>query len=140
MIAPVRSDPATRKRPRPHGLGARIEAARKGAGITKAELARRAGVDWGTIHRWEMSSSAPDADNLARLARGCGVTVDELLGHVTGEKEPAGPAWAEFIARHGEGLSEPERVYLSAQPWPVGYEPTFSQYVVLLQNFRSKSA
>lgn len=138
MILRMRSDPETRRRPRPHGLGARIAAARVAAGITKAELARRAGVDWGTIHRWETSTSAPDADNMARLARGCGVTVDELLGHVTGEREPVSEAWAEFMARHGEGLTEAERVYLSGQPWPVGYKPTFSQYVVLLQNLRAK--
>lgn len=42
---------------------------REATGLTKTEMARRIGVDRGTVHRWEMGQNRPeDADTVYRFA------------------------------------------------------------------------
>lgn len=71
------------------------KAAREGALLNKAEMARRLGVDRGTIHRWETGQNKPEsAELVASFARITGVDLDESLaaaGLVPGVDAPAEP-------------------------------------------------
>lgn len=70
-------------------------AAREGARLSKAELARRIGKDRGTIHRWEAGSNRPeDPDVVQAFALALGLDVDEALaaaGLRPGTEPPAEP-------------------------------------------------
>lgn len=46
-------------------LGQRILTARQRAGMSIAELARRAGVSYGTVWNWEADRCVPSADSAA---------------------------------------------------------------------------
>jgi len=62
-------------------LGARIRRLRTGLEISKAELARRAGVDSGgrLVSHWEADAGSPHADTIPDLAGALGVSCDYLL-------------------------------------------------------------
>lgn len=72
------------------------QAARERAGLTKAEAARRIGVDRGTVHRWEVGQNRPDdADLVSAVAKVYGVDLEEALaaaGMKPGRAAPAEPA------------------------------------------------
>jgi transcriptional regulator with XRE-family HTH domain len=51
----------------PDQIGARIREARLAHGWTHEELARRMGVNWRTVHRWQ-SGQLPRVETLVRLA------------------------------------------------------------------------
>lgn len=54
--------------------------AREAALLSKAELARRLGVDRGTIHRWETGANRPEDPNVVQaFARVLGLDLDEVL-------------------------------------------------------------
>ena len=52
---------------------------RKKADITQEQLAKKLKIDRSTVAKWETGESMPRADNLPRLAKILGCTVDELL-------------------------------------------------------------
>jgi transcriptional regulator with XRE-family HTH domain len=54
-----------------------IHEARRRAGLTQAELAKRAGTTQSAIARWESGRSEPSFSKLRRLVRACGL---ELRG------------------------------------------------------------
>jgi transcriptional regulator with XRE-family HTH domain len=59
-----------------------LKMARRRAGVTQRELARRSGVPQPTISRIEAARMSPTFDLLARLVRSCGLmlTVQEIAG------------------------------------------------------------
>lgn len=46
---------------------------------TQEEFAKAVGVDQTTVSKWETGKSKPRANDLQKVAKVCGVTVDELL-------------------------------------------------------------
>jgi len=50
--------------------------------VSQTELARRLGVKQPTVWEWLNGESSPSAENLQKLSRVTGVSIDELLSHV----------------------------------------------------------
>ena len=61
------------------GPAALIRQARRRAGITQAELARRLGTTQSVISRWERGHDAPRVDTLVDILRACGFESDVVL-------------------------------------------------------------
>lgn len=59
-------------------IGARIFELREESGLTQTELARRAGVSQTTVVHVETAQVRPRLATLRRLAKGFGITVEEL--------------------------------------------------------------
>lgn len=53
------------------------------AGISQNELHRRSGVSQRNISFWESGKGYPRLDDCIRLARGLGITLEELIRGVT---------------------------------------------------------
>jgi len=60
-------------------LGERIKACRQGAGMSQEKLAELVGVSRQAVTKWEVNQSAPNTENLFKLAEIFGTTVDMLL-------------------------------------------------------------
>ena len=58
--------------------GALIREARRGAGLSRAELARRLGASRSAVARWESGAVSPRLATLERLLRACGMAVEVL--------------------------------------------------------------
>ena len=54
-------------RPEPAGFGGRIRAAREAEGLSKRELARRLGLDSGTVGAWERRAARRPAPRIRRI-------------------------------------------------------------------------
>ncbi|MDF5754214.1 pyridoxamine 5'-phosphate oxidase family protein [Spongiactinospora sp. TRM90649] len=79
-------------RPAPGDLGRRIAHRREALGLSREELAERAGLDPGYLTYLEERPARPSEDTLLRVARALDVTADRLLG---GDAERApGPGGA----------------------------------------------
>jgi len=63
----------------PEGFGRRIRQLRKAKKMTQTQLARKVGVHYIHIGRYERGKSDPNAYFLLRLARALGVTLDFLV-------------------------------------------------------------
>lgn len=75
--------------------GQKIQALRKGRGLTQEQLAARLGVSRQAVSRWELDETLPDTQNLLPLKEALGVSIDTLLDSTQGLEEPApqeGPA------------------------------------------------
>ncbi len=59
-------------------LGKYISTRRKSLGFTQEELAEEIGVSKSAIAKWETDGGLPDRDNLKRLSKTLGISVDEL--------------------------------------------------------------
>ena len=90
---------------------------RKEKGLSQEELADKLAVSRQAISKWERGESLPDTDNLIRLAKLYGVSIDEIVGikdsgenAATVEKSAdASPAYAnEEKSESGESASEKE--------------------------------
>ena len=90
---------------------------RKEKGLSQEELADKLAVSRQAISKWERGESLPDTDNLIRLAKLYGVSIDEIVGikdsgedAATVEKSAAAsPAYAsEESSESGESASEKE--------------------------------
>ena len=66
-------------------VAARIAAAMKSAGLSRAELARRVGVSPAAASQWCLGTSTPTVDNLTKIAAALGVSLDELAGSLRSE-------------------------------------------------------
>lgn len=66
-------------------LPRRLREARKKAGLTQAELAKRAGITQGAISGFEQGTTRPNLETLAAVSVALGITVASLLEEV----EPA---------------------------------------------------
>lgn len=62
------------------GIGGRIRAARRGAGLTQARLAAALGVEPITVSRWERGVTSPSLPRLRRIAELTETTVSDLVG------------------------------------------------------------
>jgi transcriptional regulator with XRE-family HTH domain len=75
------------------GFGTHLRTLREGAGLTRAELARRAGVPVSTLCGWEGDRGFPGLPAALRLAEALGVPVERFA---EGLQDPAeddpGPA------------------------------------------------
>lgn len=70
---------------------ARIRAARHGAGMTQAQLARSIGVSERNIVRWEQGQHTPRIEHLAAVAEATGHTLDSLYGSDSDDEDEADP-------------------------------------------------
>jgi transcriptional regulator with XRE-family HTH domain len=68
-------------------FGRYLRALREAPGLSRTELARRAGVPASTLRNWEADRGMPGLPVLLRLAQALGVTVERLA---EGVGEPAG--------------------------------------------------
>lgn len=71
--------------------GQKIQALRKGRGLTQEQLAARLGVSRQAVSRWELDETLPDTQNLLPLKEALGVSIDTLLDSTRGLEEPAPP-------------------------------------------------
>lgn len=62
--------------------GQRIKAARKKAGMTQTELAKKLGIPYQSIGQWEKDLRNPKLETLQRIADALGVHVLDLIGVV----------------------------------------------------------
>lgn len=53
------------------------------AGITQMELSRRSGVNCRNINFWESGRGNPPLNDCLRIARGLGITLEDLVSGVT---------------------------------------------------------
>lgn len=72
-----RSDPQ-------RGLGAAVKRLRNAAGLTQADVAERGGLSPSFVGRVETGEVNPTWGNVRRLAKGLGVTLDELAAEAEG--------------------------------------------------------
>ena len=56
----------------------RIQEIREERGISRAELARAAGVTWAAVSKWEKGRAIPALDKAYRIAEAFGVPVEAL--------------------------------------------------------------
>ncbi len=59
-------------------LGKFISVRRKYMGLTQEELGEKIGVSKSAVAKWEIDGGLPDRDNLKRLSKVIGVSVDDL--------------------------------------------------------------
>jgi len=135
------SDPVRPRRPLVGAtLGDRIWAALCWAGLSKAEACRRIQVTRPALDAWLANTSNPTIDNVRRIVEVTGVTVDEILGVMTGQ-DPSFPAWREFLATDAGGkMSDGERRMLQCLAWPPGIEPTVIAYHLQLASIQAAKA
>lgn len=84
--------------------GQKIQALRKGRGLTQEQLAARLGVSRQAVSRWELDETLPDTQNLLPLKEALGVSIDTLLDSTRGLEEPAprqGPPLARLLPPPG---------------------------------------
>lgn len=117
-------------------VGERIDAARRAAGITKSELARRIKKPIAMVSKWISGTKDPSPGSLRLLAEVLPVTVDQLIGVVEGQ-EPPFTAWRAFLdTPEGESMTVEESRALRTFNWPSELEPTVSGHVALLGAMR----
>ena len=101
--------------------GQKIQALRKGRGLTQEQLAARLGVSRQAVSRWELDETLPDTQNLLPLKEALGVSIDTLLDSTRGLEEPApqaglAPAAASPPARPSLGALLKRRFWLLLLP------------------------
>jgi transcriptional regulator with XRE-family HTH domain len=84
-------------------LGQHIRSLREGAGLSRAELARRAGIPASTLRGWEGDRGFPNLPALLRRAAALGVPVERFA---EGVEDPAGEE-GEPGQRRGTGTGRP---------------------------------
>jgi transcriptional regulator with XRE-family HTH domain len=90
-------------------VGKRIAEARMRRGLNANQLARKAGISWANLARYEEGKNEPGAGRLLRIADALGVTADWLLGRQgVLEREESRPL--EIAVRVAEGVQGPGRV------------------------------
>ena len=60
-------------------IGNRLYQYRRKSGLSQEELAAKLGVSRQAVSKWERAEAAPDTDNLIKLSKIYGVTLDELI-------------------------------------------------------------
>jgi transcriptional regulator with XRE-family HTH domain len=61
-------------------MGERLKRLRRAAGMSQPQLALAAGVPIGTLREWEQGRRLPSLRGFIAVARGLGVSLDELAG------------------------------------------------------------
>ena len=80
MNAPTMFDEMPRKKRPDSDFGKRLVALRRARGLTQVQLAEAIGATQRAISYYETEASYPPAPVVVDLARGLGVTTDELFG------------------------------------------------------------
>ena len=62
-------------------LGEQIREQRIKKGMSQEKLAEQIGVSRQAVAKWESGQSAPNTENLFKLAQICGISVDHLMSH-----------------------------------------------------------
>lgn len=88
--------------------GKEIQAARKRAGLTQAELAEKVGVEQGTVARWEGGGISVPTKRLKDVAAATGITLAELM-------DPGAPSMAAGGIAGSNGATPPKAVADSAR-------------------------
>lgn len=57
-----------------------IKEKRKEIGLTQPELAKKVGLSYMTIRRWETGKSSPNIEDIEKLSKVFNISVSELLG------------------------------------------------------------
>ncbi len=68
-------------------LGERIKKCRQSAGMSQEKVAELVGVSRQAVTKWEANQSAPNTENLFKLAGIFGTTVDLLLAPDEGDNQ-----------------------------------------------------
>jgi transcriptional regulator with XRE-family HTH domain len=86
-------------------FGQHLRRLREGAGLSRAELARQAGVPASTLRNWESGRGFPALPAALRLAEALGVPVERFAEGVEdpAEEEPAAPAEESHRRQKGKG-------------------------------------
>ena len=66
----------------------KLAAARRSMGISRAELARQAGIGGTTITRWEKDDASPQVDLLAHVVRVLGIEISDVVQVPAAERFP----------------------------------------------------
>jgi transcriptional regulator with XRE-family HTH domain len=69
-------------------FGRRLKRLRMAAGLSQSQLARAAGVAFGTLRNWEYDRREPLLSAAVKLAQGLGVGLDALAGVAGKPKHP----------------------------------------------------
>ncbi|WP_084423784.1 helix-turn-helix domain-containing protein [Rhodococcoides kyotonense] len=80
---------------------ARLTAARESKGMSRADLARKAGVGGATVQQWETGTRSPQVDTLALVAKTLGLSVGHFVDVPRVERFPGD--W-----RVLQGLTQPQ--------------------------------
>lgn len=128
--------------------GQKIQALRKGRGLTQEQLAARLGVSRQAVSRWELDETLPDTQNLLPLKEALGVSIDTLLDSTRDLEEPTpqegpAPAAASPPARPSLGALLKRRLWLLLLPvelvlfvalavWRLGKAPSLA-LILLVQ-------
>ncbi len=99
-------------------IGDHIRDLRWGARLKQVELARRAGIAQNTLSQIELGNTVPSVPTLEKIARGLGVSTDELLREPAlplAEASGAGPPQVvrERLQEHFESVRQNEVDYLN---------------------------
>jgi transcriptional regulator with XRE-family HTH domain len=84
-------------------FGQHLRALREGAGLSRPELARKAGIPVGTLRNWEGDRGFPGLPALLRLAEALGVPVERFAEGVEDPHEDEPPTPPEKPRRLGKG-------------------------------------
>lgn len=99
-------------------LGEKIKACRQAAGMSQEKVAELVGVSRQAVTKWEANQSAPNTENLFKLAEILGTTVDFLL---TSRKLKA-PGRTNFLSLQNGGRKEskspPGQTAVKPAPYP----------------------
>ena len=84
-------------------LGEKIRKNRKELGITQTELAQKLNISFQAVSNWERGTAPPDIDNIVKLSKLFGITIDNLLNTTTNEENvylaiDGGGTKTEFVA------------------------------------------
>jgi transcriptional regulator with XRE-family HTH domain len=99
-------------------IGDHIRDLRWGARLKQVELARRAGIAQNTLSQIELGNTVPSVPTLEKIARGLGVSADELLREPAlplGRAPSPGPPQVvrERLQEHFENVRQDEVDYLN---------------------------
>jgi transcriptional regulator with XRE-family HTH domain len=103
-------------------LGERLKEARIYNDFKQAEVASMLGINFRTVSSWENNSTRPAPEDLLRLSRLYGVSVDELLGNPARDVT-ALPKNAPILAAYNRAPKQIQDIILAAlAPYMVGRE------------------
>lgn len=97
-----------------------VRRARRRAGISQAELARRLGTKQPVVARWERGIQAPTLDTVRRVVAACGLRLDLLLEDADAGEDAQLHEWMRLSPverlRRNEAMLETEEWARRAQP------------------------
>ena len=74
------------KSPEYRDFAKRLSHWRQEAGIKKVDFARMLGVEPPAVSKWEAGQTAPTLENLHKIAKACGITLQIFWGRIPEEE------------------------------------------------------